>query len=188
MNYLEHKEIAPYYTYPSYGYALTCFQKHQLSPCHLYHLRESIGTATLGCWRLTRRGARRWWCRLAVSWGRGARHPGQRQCAQILIPRGQYIQRDICWHSCWRVSTGCLHSSAAGGAGGGAWLGSSHSRRRCGRYLNMLVSQQVHRQLPRRVQRCWRWSLSSGCLLRKRCLRQSLNLSLTRHWGGDPAL
>ena len=74
----------------------------------------SIGTATLGCWRLTRRGARRWWCRPAGSWGRGAKHPGQRQCAQILAPRGQDTRRDICGHSCWRVSTGCFHSSVAG--------------------------------------------------------------------------
>ena len=93
---------------------------------------------------------------VAGSRGRGARHPSQRQFAQILAPRGRDTRRDICGHSCWRVSTGCLRSSAAGAAGGCAWLGSSQSRRRCGRYLNMLVSQQVHRKSPRRVDRQWR--------------------------------
>ena len=69
--------------------------------------------------------------------GRGVRHPGQRQCAQILAPRGQDTRRDICGHSCWRASMGCFHSSVAGAAGGCAWLGSSQSRRRCGRYWNI---------------------------------------------------
>ena len=30
-----------------------------------------------------------WWRRLAGSWGRGLRHPGQRQCAQILRHAGR---------------------------------------------------------------------------------------------------
>ena len=50
--------------------------------------------------------------------GRGVWHPGQRQCAQILAPRGRDTRRDICGRSCWRVSIGCLRSSAAGAAGG----------------------------------------------------------------------
>ena len=69
--------------------------------------------------------------------GAGSKAPRHRQCAQILVPRGQDTRRDICGHSCWRASTGCFHSSAVGAAGGCAWLGSSQSRRRCGRYLNM---------------------------------------------------
>ena len=40
-----------------------------------------------------------------------------------FAPRGQDTRHDICGHSCWRASTGCFHSSAAGAAGGYAWLG-----------------------------------------------------------------
>ena len=102
-----------------------------------YQRHASIGTATSECWRLTRRGGS-WWRQMpAGSWGRGVRYPGQIQCAQILALSGQDTQRDICGHSCWRASTGCFHSSVAGAAGGCAWLGSSQSRRRCGRYWNM---------------------------------------------------
>ena len=80
--------------------------------------RASIGTATSECWRLTRRGGS-WWRQMPTGiWGRGVRHPGQIQCAQILALSGQDTRRDICGHSCWRVATGCLRSSAAGAAGG----------------------------------------------------------------------
>ncbi|MBI0419019.1 MAG: hypothetical protein ITD27_01315, partial [Nitrosospira sp.] len=55
----------------------------QLKPFR-YLKGAGAGTATLGCWRLTRRGGS-WWRQMpAGSWGRGVRHPGQRQCAQIL--------------------------------------------------------------------------------------------------------
>ncbi len=37
---------------------------------------------------------------------------------QPAAPRGVDTQRDICGRSCWRASTGCLRSSAAGAAGG----------------------------------------------------------------------
>ena len=77
-----------------------------------------------------------------------ATNVGRKLGAGSKVPRTKTVRADFgatraghsarfCWHSCWRVSTGCLHSSAVGGAGGCAWLGSSQSRRRCGRYWNM---------------------------------------------------
>ena len=77
--------------------------------------------------------------------GAGSKAPRPKTVRTDLAPRGQDTRRDICWCSASRASTGCLRSSAAGAAGGCAMLGSSQSQRRCGRYWNMLVSQQGHR-------------------------------------------
>ena len=69
--------------------------------------------------------------------GAGSKAPRPKTVRTDLAPRGQDTRRDICWCSASRASTGCLRSSAAGAAGGCAMLGSSRSRRRCGRYWNM---------------------------------------------------
>ena len=83
---------------------------------------------------------------------------------EATVWRWSHTRRDICGHRCWRASTGCLRSSAAGAAGAAgvcARLPVSQSRRRCGRYWRMSASQQLHQQSHPRAHHRWRRMHSS---------------------------